>query len=235
MEAHNDTRIIAVGIILIFYFHFFDGFVVNRLQKSVTLIENGTSKQGMISDQACIQKVLAGEKNEFRHLVKQYENKAYNLAVKVLKDPESAMECVQASFVKAYESLASFRQESQFSTWFYRIVYNTCISCLRYDQRYQDIPEGHTVTHFTGEEVVTEGLDQEDLAVMMQKAYGFLHPEEIFIIEQYYREEATVDEIADMTGLSKSNVKIRLFRTRKKLLGIITTLYQEEVKTWIPG
>jgi RNA polymerase sigma-70 factor (ECF subfamily) len=70
--------------------------------------------------------------------------------------------------------------------------------------------------------------------MLLTEAYRSLSPDEIFLIDQYYREEASVDELTEMTGLSASNVKVRLFRARQKMHQAISSVLKEEIEIWQP-
>ena len=78
-----------------------------------------------------IQQVLDGDVNAFEPIVKEYEKNVYNLALKMTGNPEDAADLSQEAFIKAYNSLSSFRGDSKFSVWLYRIVSNLCLDFLR--------------------------------------------------------------------------------------------------------
>jgi len=78
-----------------------------------------------------IDKVLAGNVNAFSYLIDRHKDKAFNLAYRICGNREEAEEIAQDAFLKAYRSLKDFRKKSSFSTWLYRIVYNTSVSLVR--------------------------------------------------------------------------------------------------------
>jgi len=78
-----------------------------------------------------IDRVLRGDTDAFEGLVLAYEKKAYSIALRLTGSREDAADVVQEAFLKAYRNLASFRGESSFSSWFYRIVTNLCTDLLR--------------------------------------------------------------------------------------------------------
>ena len=80
---------------------------------------------------AVIQSVLDGDVNAFETLVKEYEKNVYNLALRMTGNSEDAADMSQEAFIKAYNSLSSFRGDSKFSVWLYRIVSNVCLDYLR--------------------------------------------------------------------------------------------------------
>ncbi|MFW6275762.1 MAG: sigma-70 family RNA polymerase sigma factor, partial [bacterium] len=82
-------------------------------------------------DNFYIEEVLKGKTNYFSYIVERYQDIVFSIAFKVLKNREDAEEMAQESFIKAYKSLHTFRGKAKFSTWMYRITYNTCISEVR--------------------------------------------------------------------------------------------------------
>ena len=82
-------------------------------------------------DHKYIKRVLAGDRNAYAVLVDRYKDMVFSLALKLMHNREEAEEIAQDAFVKAYRSLSGFKGNSRFSTWLYRIVYNTAISSLR--------------------------------------------------------------------------------------------------------
>ncbi len=83
------------------------------------------------NDTYYIEQVLEGKINAFSYLVDRHKDKVYNLAFRICGNREEAEEIAQDAFIKAYRSLRSFRHKSSFSTWLFRIVYNTSISLVR--------------------------------------------------------------------------------------------------------
>ena len=186
-----------------------------------------------INDTECIRMVLRGQKEYFRYLVSRYQSKAYGLCFKILKNQADAQEAAQEAFVKAYEALPSFRIDSSFSTWFYRIIYNTCMTKIRKDRFTFGLEPDHpALSNYRDDNEAVRSLDAEDMKALLQDAYQALNPGEVFMIELFYREECSIEEIASMTGLSQSNVKIKLFRARQKMYDRIKSGLKEEILIW---
>jgi RNA polymerase sigma-70 factor (ECF subfamily) len=121
--------------------------------------------------------------------------------------------------VKAYQSLRSFKGDSKFSTWLYRIVYNAAISHTR--RKKQDFTQlDERVVGETTEDEIFENLDSLDTELqskLVNEAINNLPADESAIVTLFYLKENTIDDISQITGLSVSNVKVKLFRIRKKL------------------
>ena len=186
-------------------------------------------------DSEVIKDVLKGDIDAFEILVIKYQKKTFGFCFKMLKDEDKAIEAAHLSFIKAYENLSRFRMDSSFSTWFYRIAYNICLDQLRYDKKIvrSDITE--TNEDWAPHEI-NAGLDY--LSTSERKKYldlalKKLDPQEKALIFNYYEEEMSINELSEISGLSGSNVKIRLFRARKKLYRELEKLLKEEVNSLV--
>src|ERR1017187_5828368 len=97
-------------------------------------------------DQHCIHLVRQGDTNAFAVLVDRYKNMVFTLLLKMLKDREEAEEVAQDTFVKIYKSLSKFNGESKFSTWIYKVAFNTCLDRLKKNKRSQRAAQpGHAI------------------------------------------------------------------------------------------
>ena len=83
------------------------------------------------SDTELIDRILSGEVSKYAMLVDRYKDLAFTVAYRILYHREDAEEIVQDAFLKAYQNLKLFKRKSRFSTWLYRIVYNTAVSKKR--------------------------------------------------------------------------------------------------------
>jgi len=97
------------------------------------LEEPNTRSETMLgpTDQEAVAQAAKGDHEAFRVLVERYQNRAYGLALRVMRDEESARDVVQEAFLKAYRSLDRFEGRSSFYTWLYRIVMNLCLDAKR--------------------------------------------------------------------------------------------------------
>ena len=113
--------------------------------------------------------------------------------------------------------------KSSFATWFYRIVYNTTISHVRLKKKgvlsLEDFPAD--ATDFIGTNTNEEEAEKEYRNSLVNFALQKITEEERGLISLYYYEEMSTDEISDVTGISKSNIKVKLFRARQKMQEII--------------
>ncbi|WP_423129668.1 RNA polymerase sigma factor [Gaoshiqia sp. Z1-71] len=176
-----------------------------------------------------IKRVLDGEPRAYSVLLKRYQRPVHALIRQMIPCREDAEELAQDVFVKAFGRLDSFRGGSGLSTWLYRIAYNTTISYTRKKKlRYPDIDD--KALDNIPDETVDELLDREDDETMMQQieaAVEQLNPEDKALISLYYTQGKSVKELSDITALSADNVKIKLFRVRKKIVFLINNKNHE--------
>jgi len=167
-----------------------------------------------------INELLRGNTNSFTFIVNRHKDNVFNLAVRICGNREEAEEVAQDSFMKVFRSVHNFRQKSSFATWLYRIVYNTSISYLRAKRKevlsLDDFPAD--IADFTESGESEETIEREYRDALVNFALQKLNEIDRAVITLFYYEELKLEEIADITGISKDNVKIRLFRARKKML-----------------
>lgn len=161
-----------------------------------------------------IRKAAGGDPRALTVLVNRHKELAYNVAYRIIQNAEDAKDVTQNAFLKAMENLGNFRQESKFSTWLYRIVYNEAMMLVRKRKRNLEFSDGTYVDIRQEEEVYT---DQAAMQLALNKAIEKLEPRERAVIDLFYLGEKSVKEIHKITGMSTSNVKVVLHRTREKL------------------
>ena len=161
-----------------------------------------------------IRKAAGGDPRALTVLVNRHKELAYNIAYRNIHNAEDAKDVTQNAFLKAMENLGNFRQESKFSTWLYRIVYNEAMMLVRKRKRNLEFSDGTYVDIRQEEEVYT---DQAAMQLALNKAIEKLEPRERAVIDLFYLGEKSVKEIHKITGMSTSNVKVVLHRTREKL------------------
>ncbi|MBQ4820335.1 RNA polymerase sigma factor [Aquimarina sp. MMG016] len=175
------------------------------------------------SDQYYIDKVLAGEVNAFSELVERYQSLVHTVVLRMVKNKEQAEEVAQDTFVKAYQSLSKYRGDAKFSTWLYTIAYRKSLDAIKAAKRMmaseiiEDISEGEM-------ELVNDALgylQNKERKQIISDSIMKLPEDEAAIITLYYFEEKSVKEIVEIIGLTADNVKIKLYRSRKKLYSIL--------------
>jgi RNA polymerase sigma-70 factor (ECF subfamily) len=170
-----------------------------------------------------IKRILAGETELFAHFLDRYSRSIHSLVVQIVSSPLDAEELVQDVFMKAFRNLSGYRWECSFSTWLYRIAYNTAISAVRKRKREVLYIEENAINNVPDDkayELLYPTDDEERLEKLVQ-VVDLLETEEKAIITLFYYEEKPVAEIAEILKLSPANVKVKLHRIRKKLYILI--------------
>lgn len=183
-------------------------------------------------DQIFIDRTLAGDANAFATLIERYKSLVFTLSLRMMKQTVEAEEVAQDVFIKAFQKLSSFKGSSKFSTWLYRITYNSCLDAL---SRKRTQPTHHAaeindeITEDRVDDILTK-LEQEDLRMHLEECIQRLAEADAFLVTLYYLKEQSLAEIAEITGLTKNNVKVKIFRSRKKLYEIMVAYLPEEIK-----
>ena len=177
-----------------------------------------------------INRVVGGDKNAYEALVLANQKNVYNLALKMTKNEDDALDVSQEAFIKAYRQLANFRGESRFSAWLYRLTYNLCIDFLRKKPQtpvvsittYQDDGEDARDIEIPDLRNMPEDeLFRSEMRKDIEDSIGELGGKhrEIFVMREITGMSYT--EIAEALEISEGTVKSRLARARLSLAGIL--------------
>ncbi|WP_316744298.1 RNA polymerase sigma factor [Pedobacter antarcticus] len=190
-------------------------------------------KRKIKQDEYFLGKAIRGEREGLEYLVDEYQNMAYTIAFKIVRNNEDAEEIVQDSFVKAFRSLGDFKKTAKFSSWLYRIVCNTALTKISTRKPvitcdiYDDVERNEYVDHGNA---TWNLLLESDRKKYIDLALSKMKDEDRLIITLYYIAEKSVSEIIEITGIQRSAVKMRLLRGRKQLETELKILLQTETK-----
>ena len=178
---------------------------------------------------AVIRRVQNGDLNAFEDLVAAYEKNVYNLALRMVGNPQDAEDMAQEAFLKAYRSLPQFRGDSKFSVWLYRIVSNVCLDWLRAQKRrpvaslteedeegeesQMDLPDESALPEELLERRLTREAVQRGLQSLSEDQRQILLLREI--------QGLSYEEIGLTLDLEPGTVKSRIFRARKRLCAFL--------------
>jgi len=170
-------------------------------------------------DNETIGRVLSGDVSAYASLVAKHKNLVFSIVLKIVNNREDAEEISQDIFLKAYQSLKTFEGKSKFSTWLYRIAYNAAISKTRKKKMELVAIEETVITNYSTDEIGRNmnELEENDRQLILERALLRLTDEESLLITLFYKNENSIEDISNITGLTVSNVKVRLHRIRKKL------------------
>ena len=187
----------------------------------------------MEDEKQLIAKAKDGDVESFEKLINNSKNKAYNIAYRYLNNQEDAMDAVQESYIKVYKGLNSFKENSSFDTWIYRILINTCNDFARKNNKYK---ENSSIYYEDGEQItelslIVDSSSQPEEALMRNESTkGILHcleklptdQKEVIILRDV--QNFSYEEIAEMIGCSEGTVKSRIHRGRNALRLMIRTM-----------
>ena len=183
-------------------------------------------------EDALLEMAVQGNRIGLEYLVDTYQDLAFAVAIKIVMNKEDAEEVVQDSFVKAFAALGNFRRSSKFSTWLYRIVYNTALTkrkatpvhAVVLDERIP--PEAAIMVENDGQHTMVESERQR----FVNMALGRLEQVDYVIVNLYYMGDKDIASICEIVEMTKSNVKMRLMRARKQLENELALLLKTETK-----
>jgi RNA polymerase sigma factor (sigma-70 family) len=184
-----------------------------------------------LSDIDIINSVRRGNHNDYSLLIDRYKDRAYSLLKRMLKSELDAEEVLQDCFLKAFNSLNSFREESKFSTWFYKIVYNTALTTIASKKRKLEQEMSSIDEHFDlGEYDNKIYAESENASQYVLKMVNKLPVKYGLVIILFYIDNLSLNEISQVMGMSLVNVKVMLHRSRNSLRKILEKHnYQEEL------
>ena len=182
-----------------------------------------------LSEKEIIERVLGGDVNAFEELVLRYEGTVYSLALRMVSNREDAADMTQEAFIKAYNSLPSFRGDSRFSSWLYRIASNVCLDFLRSKSRRPQ--SSLTLGGDDDEDVQLEipdpaaGPEEQLIKKLSMQSLS----EGLKLLPDNQRQILAMRELGGMSyaeigaalSLEEGTVKSRIFRARKKLCAFL--------------
>ena len=192
--------------------------------------------QSKLSDIELIAQTLAGNQQAYADLVKRHQRFIFTLALRFAKSREDAEEIAQDCFVKAYRSLASFQQNSKFSTWLYSIVYTTAMTFLRKKRiATSSIDNDETYIEIVSQPGAFDinNAESRSRSYYLNQAINQLLPDDAAVITLFYKGEQSLEEIAQALGIEANTVKVKLFRARQRLKERLERNLKHEAKELI--
>ncbi|MBP6630082.1 MAG: sigma-70 family RNA polymerase sigma factor [Kofleriaceae bacterium] len=180
----------------------------------------------MDPERSLLRRLRERDERAFRELVEAHKTTVYNLSFRMLGNRAEAEDVAQEVFISVFKTIDTFREESKFSTWLYRVVVNHCKNRIKYLSRRHDRKQDELdeTTHGTGTggsdgapshpRRPDRALEGAELERLMQEAIAALDEEHRTLVVLRDVEELSIEEICEITGLPDGTVKSRLHRAR---------------------
>ncbi len=178
-------------------------------------------------DSTLVERVRSGDKSAFEALMQRYEDRVFRLAVGMLKNREDALDAVEDAFLNVYRKIDTFRGESAFSTWLYKIALNSVYMKLRSRTRHEQTESlddleavldpakiGILMPPRGWSERADDTLLRKELSLKLREAVDALPEEYRAIFNLREVEDLSNQEVADILGLGLAATKTRLHRAR---------------------
>lgn len=184
-----------------------------------------------LSDNEIIDSILKGNENDFALIVDRYKDRAFSLLCGIVKNKLDAEEALQDSFIKTFKALKSFSGQSKFSTWFYRIVYNTGLTVIASKKRKIELEMTSVddISYLKDEDMILYSTTN-DLKDYLIKLVDKLPIRNALVLILFYLDNFSLKEISEVLNISLVNTKVLLHRSRNLLRDVlIKHNYQEEL------
>jgi len=178
-------------------------------------------------ERSLLKRLLDRDERAFRELVEAHRDRVFNITYRMLGDRAEAEDVAQEVFITVFKSIDSFRQESKFSTWLYRVAVNHCKNRIKYlarrhDRKREELNETSEQVNGVAQPSLRAGqpdraLEGIQMEVLLQEAIKSLDPEHREVVILRDIEDLSIEEICEITKLPDGTVKSRLHRARLAL------------------
>jgi RNA polymerase sigma-70 factor (ECF subfamily) len=167
-----------------------------------------------LDESLLVSQIAAGEQDLFRLLVSRYQREVHAMGLSFFHNREDAADFTQDVFIKAYGNLGRFRGSARFSTWLYRIAYNTAVNGITRRKEYRSLAEEDAPR----DERTPEGLTIREAArTAVQNAVAELPEKYRICVDLFFFYDRSLREIGEITGIPENTVKSHVFRAKKLL------------------
>jgi RNA polymerase sigma factor (sigma-70 family) len=180
----------------------------------------------LTNDILLIEKAIALDQNAYKILLNKYKNLVFTQCIKMVKNRDEAEELAQDTFIKAFNALNSFKNESKFSTWLCKIAYNTCLNHIKKNKIITEDIDNIVVYRngaFTDENNPYSILQNTSLKETINMCLSKMIKEDAIVLELFYLQGCKIMEITEIMNLEESTIKVKLFRARSRLKQIMIT------------
>lgn len=168
-------------------------------------------------DEQLVDAVLAGDDQAFAELVQRHKRRVFSSASRFARNDHQLEDIAQEVFIRAYKNLKQFRRDAPFEHWLAKITFSACYDFLRRERKHRETAELDAVEFDLRDDAVDQSIAAGRAREVLGWAMRQLKPDEQLVLTLCEIEERSVREVAELTGWSESNVKVRAFRARQAL------------------
>ncbi len=175
-------------------------------------------------DKIIIEQILNGDKQAYTLLVKRYQQKVFRLCMGFMHNPDDAADLTQEVFIKAYQKLSTYKGDSKFSTWLYRVSVNMAINSQRKQKiraTFNFYDNGNETQQIADTRYADENINELEQKQMVKKILDSLPASQRKAIVLSHYEELSNKELAEVMGLSVKASESLLYRARSNMQKMI--------------
>ncbi|MFI5159761.1 MAG: RNA polymerase sigma factor [Sphingobacteriales bacterium] len=175
-----------------------------------------SNSRSLFTDEEIVERIIAGEKYLYEHLVRKYNARLFRIAMSIINDDMEAEDIMQTAYINAYTQLANFSHRSSFGTWLTRILINESLLHKKRKVRLEQVL-GQKETIAYHDETPLQKLMNKELKNILEAAVLTLPDKYKLVFVMREIEEMSTSETMDVLNIGESNVKIRLNRAKEML------------------
>jgi RNA polymerase sigma-70 factor (ECF subfamily) len=168
-------------------------------------------------DEALVEATLGGDDAAFAELIRRHKRRVFGAAARFARNDHQIDDIAQEVFIRAFKNLQNFRHDAPFEHWLARITVSACYDFLRKERKHRDTAPLDSVDYDLSDATVERELSAGRAREVLAWGMAQLRPDEHLIMTLCEIEERSVREVAELTGWSEANVKVRAFRARQAL------------------
>ena len=169
------------------------------------------------SDEKLVTRALAGSNGAWTALVKRYERRVYNYALRMVGHPDDALDLVQEVFLGVYRNLASYRGDGVFAAWLFRIAAFRCTDHLRRRRDLGSLDDAEPAADPCPRSDPALSALATDANRRVVRALATLPPPQRHVVELKFFQNCTFEEVGERLGISPNTAKTRLYSALRKL------------------
>jgi len=180
-------------------------------------VSNENPIEGDADDHLIVSQIVSGQKDLFRLLVRRYERTIFGMGISFFRNREDASDFTQDVFLKVYRSLSRFEGRSRFSTWLYKIAYNTAVNEVNRKKEYKSLAEEDSNLLVSTNETPERILIRKASKQAILEALEGLPERYRLCVDMFFFYEQSYQEIEVITGIPVNTIKSHVFRAKKLL------------------